>query len=1294
VNAQELFLDVSSGRFLDGDSTIPTTKPSFFSDEARKIKLFNRRVKNNKVTVITPSPDARFKMRLGTATQKLADATDVPTAPVNLITALASVVTLPATQATGSGIVATYSPVTATFDATVSTESPVTAQFQALFRTEPAVTALFKSGISLVTPVTATITVGILTVVTQFIPTTSGSLSSATFSFIPTATFSAPIERSSNIFNYLAGSGKNLIYPNAFNPLYLTAQMNTPQAAVVCCGFSGGSVSTISIIGRGQGYPNGNYSLVFSGGGATAGTVTATAVVSITNGRVDLITLSSGGSGYASAPIATLFTPDKSLLTILPTNALGEVNGKRQFSWVLGRTPGDSAPIRFTQPDTTSVVTFNTVPSASLVFVQGNTWEINIGNSGYGYVATPTVTHDAAPASTAKITCSRTVCGGFVQTISTAGLIFIRNGGIPLLPEFYSNPTTRSTNILNMSSNLRINQFAGSSQFRSTSTLSRLRSKGSNSPDVEAGRLMFELEQSRFAGRDFFATVTVGSTNIGALVRASVPQIKPDYDVLVDIAYNKSTGNEEFVTGQKLVDGGGIWETSFEIVDYGDSYANDRSGSNLVGLLPLQTGSTILQSPIAQVVTIPLQASNGYANTIISQSPTIATRPGRTSIETFISSGGLGFVDSGKVGFNFKEPIAQAFSGFSATVTSQTVTAGGLIISTTPGIVTTARIIAFPKAYTPGTYDCEVASPATGTKAQIQLIVTSTTASVVILNGGSGYTTAPVITAPAPNGRNGFVNLLVATNAFSGYTAGVINSLEFAPSVATGGTAEGEFEVGESRVTFASAVARVGSQKVLLFNGVSTDPFGQLGVRRKEEPPIPAGSILLGQTERTVVAKSEDDLQEIQQFIQKFAFVRLTNQGFGYTAPPVVLAPAPSSAVGGKIVDIRLTNIPKGYKENQTYALQVTTAPDTLGSAEASFQIFKVRRLRSTSPSNKTIIIETPEPDELRKPFRSFSQFISNSIVARTELSISDDFYIGLNYTGGFSYTTAPTITAPSPDNDLLGNIIGLQPTNNPVGYRPDTTYPLVIGSSPRADGNAAGQFTVSSLGVISASITDGGFGYTTKPSVVAPAPDLEQGTISGVSVSTLGRGFAPGAYPCNITEAPLGGETASVLFNVDGLGVGQFEVSSKGRGYVTRPIVSVPTQSGNIVSGITITCGGSFYEQSTARFQVLDPSGLGASFGEPIILSGKINQVPVVARGYGFSANPVIQFSAPTAPVISPLELSAVEGEFNITTASANAILLTASQRDILLEVYETDGTNEQVVAQATVSLAKRVLE
>ena len=1234
-------------------------------------------------------------MRLGTATQKLADAIDVPTAPVVLITALGSIVTSPASQATGLGIVATYSPVTATFEATVSTQTAVTAQFVANFRTAPAITALFKSEISFVTPVTASITVGILTVVTQFVATTATSLTSTTFSFIPTATFSAPIERSSNIFNYLAGSSGNLIYPNSPKPLYLTAQMNSPQAAVVCCGFSNGSVSTISIIARGQGYPSGDYGLVFSGGGATAGTVTATAQVAITNGRVGSITLSSGGSGYASAPIATLFTPDKSLLSILPTNALGEVNGKRQFSWVLGRTPGDSAPIRFTQPDTTSVVTFNTTPSASLVFVQGNTWEINIGDSGYGYVATPTVTHDAAPASTAKITFSRTVCGGFLQSISTAGLLFIRNGGIPLLPEFYFQSGPRATNILNMA--ILPNDFKPIKG--TTTTLTLLRIDTGNRRDDEASRLISELQQSNFAGREFFATVTVGSSNIGALVRASVPQINLDYDVEVDSVYQSSIGSPApIIYGSKRVDGGGIWETSFEIVDYGDSYANNLSSSNLVGLLPLQTGSTILQSPIAQVVTIPLQASNGYANTIISQSPTVATRPGRTSTETFISSGGFGFVDRGTL----REPIAQAFSGFSATVTSQTVTAGGLIISTTPGIVTTARIIAFPKAYTPGTYDCEVASPATGTKAQIQLIVTPTTASVVILNGGSGYTTAPVITAPAPNGRNGFVSFLSSLNNPSGYTAGATVGLLFSPSVATGGTAEGEFALNTSRYIYASAVASVSDKDVVVYQGVSTDPFGQLGVRSKYDPALPSGAKIVSQTGTKVVAQNRSGSQSISEQIVTYLNYSITNSGFGYTTAPTVLAEAPSNSTGGQIVSFNLANKPVGYNFGTNYDCSVATSPLDNGTAQLSFSLLKVQKTISVRQGN-SIIIEIPDPDEIRELslYSSFNQYDSTQIGNTFTLATRDDYiiqsedkYVGLTFNGGFGYTTSPTITAPTPDSTDVGEIIGLKLTNTPVGYRPNNEYQLTIGESPSPDGRATAKFSVSSLGVISAQIQNAGFGYITKPTITAPSPDLDQGFLGGVSVSTLGRGFAPGSYICNVTDAPSGGQTAVVNFNTDDRGVGAFQILNVGRGYVTAPSISVPTPFGNIIKSITISCKGSFYEPQTALFSVNDSIGSGVSLGSPILSSGGIELIPVIASGYGYSNTPAIQFSAPTEPIKNPLEASFVEGDFNITVASANAILSTATQKDILMEVYETDGTNEQVVAQATVSLAKRVLE
>ena len=195
------------------------------------------------------------------------------------------------------------------------------------------------------------------------------------------------------------------------------------------------------------------------------------------------------------------------------------------------------------------------------------------------------------------------------------------------------------------------------------------------------------------------------------------------------------------------------------------------------------------------------------------------------------------------------------------------------------------------------------------------------------------------------------------------------------------------------------------------------------------------------------------------------------------------------------------------------------------------------------------------------------------------------------------------------------------------------------------------------------------------------------------VSTSTFGRGYSPGEYQCSVSNAPDGGETAEISFVVDNPKSARFVVGKAGYGYTTAPLVSVPTPAGNLISSISITCAGSFYNQSTTTFSILDSSGDGAEFGA-VISSGTINAVQVLNGGYGFSNNPAIAFSSPIAPPQEFLDENQVKVSLNITTASANAILSTANQRDILMEVYETDGTNEQVVAQATVSLAKRVLE
>lgn len=131
MNPQELFIDVSSGRFLDGNSSIAISKPSIFSDEQKTLEVNVFNIKRNVVSAVTPAPNAQFKMRLGTAALKLSEGEDIVTAPPVLIRATGTVSTSPSSQATGSGIVTNYTPVTAVLKASVVSIATVTATFVA-----------------------------------------------------------------------------------------------------------------------------------------------------------------------------------------------------------------------------------------------------------------------------------------------------------------------------------------------------------------------------------------------------------------------------------------------------------------------------------------------------------------------------------------------------------------------------------------------------------------------------------------------------------------------------------------------------------------------------------------------------------------------------------------------------------------------------------------------------------------------------------------------------------------------------------------------------------------------------------------------------------------------------------------------------------------------------------------------------------------------------------------------------------------------------------------------------------
>ena len=1105
MNAQELFLDVSTGRFLDGESTIPTIKPSFFSDEQKRVNISVLKVKNNKLSSVTPSPDSRFKFRLGTQTLKLADQIPISTAPATLITAIGTVSTAGGKQAVITASIETYTPVTAQF-------------------------ILTRDNTSAVTP----LAIATITTFTGIVASISATIGSVT---IPNEATQIEIPK--------LGCAVDSI--KAKQGIYFSASLTTVATATFTATITGGVVTTISIIDDGLGYPNGEYALTFSGGSPS---VTASATAVALNGEIQSVSIVNGGSGYSSAPSVTLFQPAKALREIVPIGASYvsgvNANGNQTINFVGGLrgsvTLGTSIPFSISSPDTTSTVTARTQAIATISEQPKDNWTITITSRGYGYVSAPSVTMGDYIVSYARqggsplagqrtfqlregvfspggviqetvipplpfsqirtkskiiITTTTSALGSLTLTRLTVGYPLTTAGDGAVYDAMGRPPTYEASSVP------QTLQYRSSGQLFTVNTFGKDRNalfvenrglppkistlNGSRAELQIASSLGWSpvLQDASLAGKKLFYTFTQGGYTPTRHALYSIEFNELKQYVVEQVGFINGGGRTASIEQQ----GGGIFEPIIEEIDAGSGYV---SGQPLIftyigGLAEV---STFYRSRIAnRSVALP-----PLLNTIISTTASVVTSFADGFFNYSIQSGGFGYLETNK----------------------NVLVSGGTI---TNGIVS-ATITNSPKGYRAGVYDCTVSAPSSGTTASVQLQVDSSVDGgsgfrVSVINPGSGFTSAPLITAPELNSPSGFVSDVKISNQ-----------------------ADNPFLIYRNSLT-------------------SNDPIDIV----VQESPVTGGS----------------------------AEVRLVRQ----------------LEADGRLGD----HIP---------------------------QIIKA----------------------------------------------------------GFGYVTPPTLTAVTP-TAKVGQLISAIITNNPVGYIADRTYVATVGTSPEAGGTAVLEFVIASNGQKNAYFSNTGYGYTSVPVVTAPAPDAPNGFLANIAIATSGIGYAPGTYQSNITQTPsTTGQTAEINFIVNEDGSSTLEMLNAGQGYVTAPIISVVTPSGNIISGITITCQGNFYINSTATFMIDDLSGSNIELDDPVIEAGKIIGINVIKGGYGFSNNPKITFSPPTRPIVGLVPANLIQGDINITVASANAILSTATQRDILMEVYETDGTNEQVVAQATVSLAKRVLE
>lgn len=1184
MNAQELFLDVSSGRFLDGESAIPTSKPTIFSDEQKTIRLTTLKVRANTVTAVFPSKNSAYKMRLGTQALKLADGTSTTTAQANLVTAIGSVATQSSSQAIGNARIVTYSPVTATLVASVTTFPIVTAGFNSSVNFTASVTAQVSLGIGSITLPEATIAQPAdLSGITDLIkPPMRGKVLSftATLNAPDTATFAAVISGGSVTTIALVNSG--IGYLNGTYPLSFSSP--SPARATFTATISAGSVTTISIVTGGLGYGQGPFDLIFSSTTGTIAAATASSLngsinsITITDGgsdyssapnvslatpsavgaiasvvasqdKIQSITLVNGGSGYAATPTVTMFTPAKRVVAVEPTNKISNVVGGSTFSWARGITTAN-VNLLFSSPDNLGTPSNVSVPSATISWQSGNTWRLQLLSQGYGYTTAPSVIHNDVLVYNSTIEykpvnrditisslvsqsnnqsryCISTIAGIALLPPTSDGIL-ISSGGI--FPEYLISDSLFAGNAGGNIFGLKVLQNYRNQQQLAPARLTRFVQLSSQ--EANARGLAFRTAQASsqvFPQRNAIFTLSVGDR------RASAETLRGRYPA------------DEFFPNTEPQN----------VVKLFDPQHDRFSDRQFTAVLVPETQEKPTRYAICRISVPPTSRDysflqNGAAVDSNNHESLWNTQLGGGVLETKIQ-----FLDYG--------------AGY-----TDAMTKGGLRLVEISSLLTQSDLIESP--------------------------------------------TERSITAVTSFDLGGFANNLFARPASVSTAPGQRGVKHF---LSDGGF--GYFK--QSVVTISSAVVSGGVVSASITNQPANYIDGTYALSITTAPG-------LGTTAQVSLIVSAGNLTPV-----------ILNTGFGYVTAPIATAPAPNF-LSGQLVGLTIATRPQGYSPDTSHQIILSESPVSGGSADAIFVI---------NQSGEVAIN------------------ITNS---------------------GFGYKTPPTAVGKTPDRiSQNGFISSLQLSNQPEGYVIGRQYPISIGQSPATQGTANAILIRSDSSRYDITIVCGGFGYTSSPIVTAPAPDQPQGQINFVSVSTFGRGYSPGTYQCQVSNAPAGGQTGVINLVVENEKNAMFQIQNSGFGYTTAPLVSVPTPSGNILSSITITCAGAFYDQTTATFSILDATGQGAVL-RTIISSGTINAVQVVSRGYGFTNNPAILFSSPALPESTPLRANQIEADFNITTASANAILSTATQRDILMEVYETDGTNEQVVAQATVSLAKRVLE
>ena len=1209
MNAQELFLDVSSGRFLDGSTNIPSAKPVIYSKEKRRIAVNLYKVSGNARIAVTPSSDSTFGIRLGSQTLKLADGANVPTAPIFPARATATIATQPSSRPVAVANAYDDPVVTATLQATVSTFPVTTATFimQTAYTAPITATIVAYIGVSTIPAVTRAIPIDSIPITDYFTPSIDGIILEITpvLNSPATATFISSIANGSISTIGILSIGDG--YPNGSYPLTIAGA--SPVRATFTSAISGGSVTSIAIVTAGSGYGTSDIAIVFSHGDAeanaktsngsissveitnagsgyttapivtiaTASAITALANATAVGGKITSITIVSSGSGYSSNPSISLFTPLKQVVDLTPS-VFSSINqdGSRQFAWIATPTAGFKVGLAFSSVPTFTSVTLpqNSSVSAFLVNVGGGNWQTRIISSGYGYTTTPSCIHEDFIGYT----------------------------------EGYETRVANTSDSQKPPQDSRVQPFYAQDGSYISINLSLV---------ATASNIPLKVKSSAFSPRSLAQSNLKWNTYLGNLKSGPFA-----FSANFPLKLNNDEPYKKFIP----------WEIpALRLAAFSDFRSQrtnnfrynkgiERGPNAVYSAQQVDTFNPAQLSATSAVVSIPFLV--GPANFTTQPQPAFDPRHSILADKTIFAAVvprdktisptkyAVCRIDIPPINNNYvfvqKNKPAERTYAPNQSYTINDMSASGFTFDYGGGIFE-------PK--------------------------------ITFLDLGYGYTSA--------GGLKGYdlVGLFpLQVDATNYIEATATRNVSVITSNLTGYYFDTEYSQAPTVVT---GLSRNGFKYYIANGGYG---FYQNGVLSADATVITSGVVSAsvtnlptnysnGQYACSVQSPASGVTASISLVLESGrGRAVVLNSGVGYTSAPIVTAPSPNIQTG-QIVGLVVVTQPSGYSLDTKHYLTPSNSSISGANAALGFVL-----------SNNGL-----------------STFIDN---------------------GGYGYTQDGIATGLDPDLRASNSFVSsINITNSPKGYRVGADYPVKIQASNSPAGNASAVMRRTSAANYAVNIVNGGYGFTSVPIVTAPAPDLKTGNIDFVSVSSLGVGYPAGTYRCDVSAPSSGGTVAQVEFVVDSETSQSFNVIDSGNGYLGSATVSVVTPVGNVISSITITCQGSYYGGDNATFVLLDANGSGASL-VPVVSAGKITGVSVLSKGYGFGDSPDIIFDIPAViPAIS-VPLNAIVKDFNITTASANAILSTATQRDILMEVFETDGTNEQVVAQATVSLAKRVLE